>query len=536
MAIPRLFDQILASSWWRWLLLLLAIAFFLRCPVFLYPFFNGDEATYSAIANSMLHGNTLYSSVVDHKPPMIYLTYALILGLFSRYCIAVVQLVSILVIVLTALVLGRVCSSAGRPLKEQRLAALAYVIFSTMGPGKDMLAANAEIFMLLPTVIAVWFFTGKKKAASLLVAGFLCSLAFLYKYQGGAILGALTFTVVLTRDRLWVSRLHQLVLLGLGFLLPISALFFTYLVNDNMASLHFWGWTFPSTYAGMLPTQQIVYNGVVKSLQWGLPNSVLLFAAGIGMRALQRDQINRSYRLLLMCWLLWSALAVASGGRFTLHYYIQLLPPLVLLAAVGFHRLFPATPKTEEPLDKHGKMPVPLCIILVLLPLFLFWTANIFDHRLRSRVDRYTTAYKSVGAWIKEQSNKEDTIFVWGNSPEIYYFSQRIMGTRFVFCNYQSGKIWGTSYDEEGAGDTQKMSVKPTWHMLSADINNRRPQWIIDAAAGGLDRWRGHEIPRYPALWRLIAADYQLVGEVAGTTIYRRHTEKRPERPTLKRL
>lgn len=515
-------EKLLKVNRWSWFLCLLAIAFLLRCPVFVYPFFNGDEATYNAIANSILNGNVLYSSVVDHKPPMIYLTYVLILSLSARYCIGVVQFVSIIIVVLTALMLGRISRSAGRSLLEERVAGLSYVIFSAMGPGKDMLAANAEMFMMLPTVAAVWLFLRKRNLTSLALAGLLCSIAFLYKYQGGAILGALVFTLIAERNQRWLTRLSHLVPLGIGFLLPIITLCLTYLLNSQMESLYFWGWSFPSVYAGLLPGSQIAYNGLTMSLKWGLPNSVLLFAAFSGVMSLKKSahEVDIYYTLLIF-WLFWSMLAVASGGRFTLHYYIQLLPPLSLLAAVGFGQGPGLLPVVHLQKEKRDRISAGLIVMLVLLPLCLFWIANIFDYRLRPHSSNYTKVYKDVGDWLMENSNSQDTIFVWGNSPEIYYFSERSMGTRFVFCNYHSGKIWGTVYDEEGAGNTAKMVVEPAWEMLLFDIRTRKPQWIVDAASGGLDRWKGHEIEHYRQLWQLVSSRYSVAAEVDGTTIYR---------------
>ena len=40
------------------------------------PCLSDDEATYCVVAREMLHGRVLYRDVVDHKPPLIYLTYA----------------------------------------------------------------------------------------------------------------------------------------------------------------------------------------------------------------------------------------------------------------------------------------------------------------------------------------------------------------------------------------------------------------------------------------------------------------------------
>jgi hypothetical protein len=64
--------------------------------------------------------------------------------------------------------------------------------------------------------------------------------------------------------------------------------------------------------------------------------------------------------------------------------------------------------------------------------------------------------------------------------------------------------------------------LEPAWRMLFADIDLRRPAWIVDAAAAGLDRWQGHAIERYPCLASLVASRYRRVATVAGADIYER--------------
>lgn len=505
-----------------WLLFLAAAAFFLRGPVFVYPFFNGDEATYSAIAASILDGNLLYVSVVDHKPPLIYLTYALVFWLAGSASVAAAKAASILSVLATALIIGTICRSSGRPADEGRWAALAYVLFSAMGPGKDMLAANAEIFMMLPATAAVLLFVTCRRGTTLVLAGVLCACAFLYKFQGGAVLGGLACALLFDRESGWKIGLVRECCLAAGFFLPLAFLYLWYALSGNLASLWFWGWQFPATYAGLLALREVVYNAVIMSLQWGVPCSVLLYAAWKGARRLVRENELFPYPVMLFCWLFWSVLGVAAGGRFTLHYYIQLLPPLTLVAAPCFNHLFAGFPGLRDLGGALSSKISKRVIVFTLVPLALFWVANVYDHRLRPRVPHYTRIYSAVGTWLQRYGDPGDTLLVWGNSPEIYHFSKCRMGTRFVFCNYHSGKIWGTAYDEEGAGVSEKMQVDEAWNMLVADLKSRQPRWVVDAASGGLDRWAGHEAEHYPRLWQVLEKRYTLEATVADTRIYRR--------------
>ena len=82
-----------------------ALALLLRLPVFLQPFWSGDEATYAALGNALLRGDVLYAQAVDHKPPLTALTYAGVLGLFGRDALGAVHVVSIAVVAATGVLL-----------------------------------------------------------------------------------------------------------------------------------------------------------------------------------------------------------------------------------------------------------------------------------------------------------------------------------------------------------------------------------------------------------------------------------------------
>ena len=55
---------------------LLGVCLGLRMLSLLRPCLSDDEATYCVVAREMLRGRVLYRDIVDHKPPLIYLTYA----------------------------------------------------------------------------------------------------------------------------------------------------------------------------------------------------------------------------------------------------------------------------------------------------------------------------------------------------------------------------------------------------------------------------------------------------------------------------
>ena len=64
--IDHFFDQQTA------LLLSLFLLVILRIPNFFEPYWYGDESIYLAVGNALNQGGKLYTTIIDHKTPLIY--------------------------------------------------------------------------------------------------------------------------------------------------------------------------------------------------------------------------------------------------------------------------------------------------------------------------------------------------------------------------------------------------------------------------------------------------------------------------------
>ena len=520
----------------RWAATLAAIAFIVRLPVFRMTFVSGDEAIYSALASALLDGHRFYAGAVDHKPPLLVAVYAVLQVLTGTRNIHVVHAVSILAVIATAGLLSSVAGRFGLSVATRRASALLYVLAASTGPAKDMLAANGEVLMALPAVAAVWVaLKGLRPGAGAvpwcwLAAGVSASIAALFKYQGLAILAPIA-VLAASGGRMgpFCARMTGLLV---GIAVPPLLLLAWYGSAGELESLGFWMWTYPLRYAGTLDPGLVAENAVKMSVAWGLLQAGLLFAAircrpaagsGPGDR-----EAHAFFGRFVVVWVAGALAGVAAGGRFFLHYYLQLLPPLCLLAARGFRRMA----------GEGGARRAFACAALfVLLPLGGSWIVNVLPERFHPERVAEDAIYRRIGDFVIASTKPSESLFVWGNSPEIYYYARRPPGTRFVFCNYHSGKIWGTPSDRADAIVDPSLVLEPAWGMLLSDLDRRRPALIVDAASAGLDRWRGHEIARYPSLSAVVASSYRLLATVAGADIYERLDRgARGENPGLREV
>ena len=116
----------------------------------------------------------------------------------------------------------------------------------------------------------------------------------------------------------------------------------------------------------------------------------------------------------LWIWLFAAALSVGIGLRFFGHYYMQLVPPLALLAAGA---LVAQRAPCRHRHDRRG----------------------VVVGGRRSRPPGYfmqpfgpEPTYESVSRYLAANTDPDDKILVWGSVPEIYWASDRLPATRFL--------------------------------------------------------------------------------------------------------
>src|SRR5438552_4009325 len=148
------------------------------------PCLSDDEATYCVVAREMLHGRVLYRDIVDHKPPLIYLTYAATQSLGGpRHGMLFLHLLTIGFVWATALFLGRIAVQVSHREVDDDVpfvAALLFIVFTTTLLDFDALAANCELYMLLPLTASVPLYLrgfARARTAELLGAGILVGVA-----------------------------------------------------------------------------------------------------------------------------------------------------------------------------------------------------------------------------------------------------------------------------------------------------------------------------------------------------------------------
>jgi hypothetical protein len=313
-----------------WLLLLTCL---LRFPAMVSHPFCIDESYYAAGAVELASGGTFFRDVVDHKSPGIYYVYAAIYRVAGPYNQTAVHAVLLVVAALTAYFLGLLAQEFFGP-RVGRWAGTLYALASVIGPANDFQAANTELFMNLPVAAALWLsarlWLGKAgRYVEAPVMGLLVGVAILVRPQAAVAL--VPIGVALWRGRAgWRTAAVVACAAALPTLVLVASLWRADALADLRASL-----AYANYYAKCLPFEVKLANASLKSLFFvGINLGLMIPVTMLLARGRRRDPVWRQGAgCLLGSWLLASVVAVSSGGRFYPHYFIQALPPLVVMAA-----------------------------------------------------------------------------------------------------------------------------------------------------------------------------------------------------------
>ncbi len=503
-------------------IVLLAATLALRLPALVRPyFFSSDEAVYSALAVRMLHGVDPYVGAVDHKPVGVDLLYAAVYAVTGPNHMFAIHVLLALVVWATALILARtaVLVSGNR---AACLAGFFYVCASAAGMPRDVQPANTELLLNLPTAAAFWLVCravvrpvpdakteSRDHLGWLAAAGVLTGIAGLFKYQ--ASLAGVAWTIAVVQASGASSRtLRQLTALAAGFVVVAAGLCGYFYLRGEWDAFTFWGWRYNFSYIAALSARETAWNLLRRTGTMTLFWLPLVVLAIIAVR-------RRALPLIVIAWLACECIALSVGGRFFLYYYLIALPPLAVTAAIGAAAATMFRPGRRFT-TSAGRAVAFFAAVSIAVSTTLAWTWQTIQPDFRREHD----VESAVGEYVRTHSAPDDRLFVWGNASQIYYFADRVMGTRFAFCNYHTGKIWGSWAYEVDASDTSMFVVPRAWAELLDDLDRTPPTIIVDTGAGKLANFDRHPIGRYKELAARVAQGYRLDAVVAGVPIYRR--------------
>jgi 4-amino-4-deoxy-L-arabinose transferase-like glycosyltransferase len=245
-------------------------------------------------------------------------------------------------------------------------------------------------------------------------------------------------------------------------------------------------------------------TGIVTTL--GFAGACLPMVIGAIMTCRDKDKIwaeRTAERTALLGLLVASAIGAAAGARFYPHYYVQLVPPLALLAAPDYARLWSQT--IQAPAWLLRPRVTYAWLALTIIAFSIGHWMGLASRRVASETGRYLFAH----------SAPDDRIFVWGQSSDIYLDARKRPASRYITTFPLTGYVFGGTIP---GFDTRSRILPGAWNTLQQDFARHQPTYIVDVQS---DPRTAQPVENFPILAKLLAERYQPVARTAEGVIYR---------------
>jgi len=463
----------------------LALTVLLRLPAFFVDVFNSDETFLATQAQVIRDGGDLYREAADRKPPLVPYIYAASFAVTGTTALWSVRVAAMLAVIMTALLLAFEARRRAGPRAMWIAGFLTVVALVAFAP-QDGQAANFEIFML-PTMVAAVVLARRGHGT---VAGVAAAFATLAKQTGAAVLLPVTYLLWKRRGRDGVADAV------VGFVVPILLVAMLF----GPKQIAYWTVLGNGSYVGLKTASGLVIAMfVLMTLGWAACNLPILWTLPRSWHARRELADDGDTNTDLWLWLVSSALSVAIGLRFFGHYYLQLVPPLVLLAAIA--------------LSRASQRAVQITIAFALVTGVLFSAAGYFLKPFGPEPQ-----YQSVSRYIETHSSIDDRVLVWGNVPEIYWASDRLPATRYLTT---IGFLGGYQPGRSKAERTSDLDPK-AWKWFYRDLEAHPPRYIVDTAPAQVRDAERTPIAEFPRLQRYVRSHYHLIRTIDRFHLYER--------------
>jgi 4-amino-4-deoxy-L-arabinose transferase-like glycosyltransferase len=517
---------------WRPALFVLGVILVLRLPAFWTPILDVDESQFAGFADWLLAGGKPYLSSLDTKPLGIYWFYAAIFWLFGRNNMIAVHIVTALWVWLTAMA----CYLIASELFSRRAgfwAALFYAVFTTTYVPK-FISTSIVVVMMFPLTASICcavLWERRRKLGYMWLAGVLWGTACLFKYQAGINVVVMGVYLLAVRPLIARSvreiRIREFLSFAFGGAL-VAVIFALYLKWIGVLD-DFLFWSIRGSFAYIGAGQELGRFWTKLGLRGGafVASTLLIWilaalqtARAVGGLKTPEGRERRAEHLIII-WLLFSFVPVITGGKFYGHYFIQLLPALCVLAS-GPTATFMEKFRCSES-GVLRRITFALIIAGIIVPSAGFFIARIEADRIYSATgEENPKKYIAIADYIRENSDEDDTIFVWGFATPIYFFSNRLGASRFLWCDWLTGRAPGTDAAKDPDFDSSAHITPGSWELFFEDMDRNRPVYFIDTSPGDHHDYGKYPIDKFPALKAYLDENFVLETSLDGAHIYRR--------------
>lgn len=479
-------------------------------PLVPFRFLHVDTAVYIIAAQKMLAGGVPYLDCWDHKPPLVYFLYYVILKIFGakQYC-AVTGVTAIFVFANTYGVYliarrmsSRVCAV---------VCAVWYPLVSVMLLANDAVVPNTEIYMETFCLLGIWCtlrYFSSHSLWLLLASGASIGIGSAFKQPGGidlAVTGVAVCAVSCIRAGVWRS-LARLFIIAAGFGAVWCAIGLYFAFHGAFEEFWFQAVTFNMLYSGsrtgieIIKSLAVIYLNGMQSypLLYGAYFAGMIGAAGISM-ARSFGAERRAQAVFILVWHACSLIGVSAGGLFYPHYFVQLMPSFCMLMfvplscivqrlSVDWRRVFSicaaiymgfmAVPFFTVPPDNPHHYTPPVAMYKQYKEYAAKVGADFYYHPVFYN-PKFFWDYRRTVQLIRSFAQPNDTIFIWEFAPDLYLAADRAPASRFPYYGFLTGRFHALPSLMRRGKNALRGRRKDIRRLLFEDLEKNRPAVIV---------------------------------------------------------
>ncbi len=419
-----------------------------------------DECNYGYFGRQLSAGDELYVDLWDHQPPGVYSLTTMMAWTVGVSPFALRGAATIAA-VLTLIVFYTICRRHVG--KSAALLAVAVFAITSSDPGVAGEGCNREIYMNLLGVLAVWLLASDRRAVFVLAAGTCLGISSLFKTVVAA-QWLLLCVALLIDDRSWRDRIASVLLFAVGPLAVWLCTFLYFFLTNRLEPFVDAAFVYNLTYGGVDTSLWRKLAGFFGSqfVTVFRSASVLWISGFVGIVVCAWRR-RRSLDPVLLAYFVGSFAAVCLPGKFWHHYYMLMLPSLVLGSAVVLAELNGI--RSQRPARRSVWWGYVGCVLVVLfLSQALFYLLLEPDymafHRYRDRMGWG----RDHGFRIAAVTDPHDHVYVGSIDVGMYYYSSRRCATRFTMATMLTA-------DDPQAAERQEIFAR--------ELRENRPRLIL---------------------------------------------------------
>ena len=425
---------------WAWvsLAVVMLITLVIRWKFINVPF-ERDEGTYAYFGQLVLDGKIPYVDFYEMKLPGIYYCYALLVAIFG----ATLKGMHIGMLMVNLATIYFMFRAAWLWFNKTTAVVVALVFsFLSMNPFASGFTTQSEhlvAFFVSAGLLVLLQGLEKESMKHYFFSGILLSCSLLVKQNGAffMLFGGLAITghYMLNKSLDWKNAFVSGSIFTIGSILPVAIVSGIIASQGAWDEFVYWVYTYPQSYVGGIdwePQGKSLFNHAYTNISSNIMWLIYLAFVGLAITLITKQSWHKKLMLLLFFTL--SFLSITPGLRFYGHYWLYLMPAVAVAIGACVYAV-------NELAEKYSRSRYVKYIGLTIFAIAFghHWIQQSDDPRI---IKYYTspdetnilrTVYgqnpfpesKIIGDLIKEHSEPEDRIAVFGSEPQIFFYSDR---------------------------------------------------------------------------------------------------------------